>query len=239
MRLAETETLIVDLRNNFGGNDLMVQIFLYFLVGFDRTVSVAEQTAAIRKTSPLLNESTEAGIDLHEIHYADRVPLQLGDYDFSLDSSFMSRNDLNVAARNSYLRMFRQMPTFFEVFEARQDEACYFPTRILVLSGNGTQSSGFDLLTHLHRLGAEIVGVAPSQAGNCFGDIRHFELTNSKVGGWLSTKYFVAYPDEAPTGFALQPDHPLTYQRLASYGFDPNASLLFALEDLNSRRWRQ
>jgi len=230
MNDAKTETLIVDVRRNFGGNDLMVQILLYFLVGFDETLAVTGRTATVRKTSPLLDSSTEAGIDFRQVHYVDSVPLRIGDYDFSLDSQFMSRDDLSAAARTGYLRMFRQMPTFFEVFESRQDEACYFPNRILVLSGNGTQSSGFDLLTQLRRLGAEIVGVAPSQAGNGFGDIRHFELANSKLTGWVSTKYFVGYPDEAPTGYSVEPDHPLTYEILKSYDFDPDASLLLALD---------
>ncbi len=230
MKQAKTETLIVDLRKNFGGNDLMVQILLYFLVGFDDTLAVAGQTATVQKTSPLLDSSTEAGIDFRKIHYADGVPLRIGDYDFSLDSRFMSRDDLTAAARTGYLRMFRQMPTFFKVFETKQDEACYFPNRIVVLSGNGTQSSGFDLLTQLRRLGAEIVGVSPSQAGNGFGDIRQFELAHSKLTGWVSTKYFVGYPDAAPTGFTVEPEHPLTYEILKSYDFDPDASLLLALD---------
>ena len=65
---------------------------------------------------------------------------------------------------------------------------------------------------------------------NSFGNIRRFELTHSKVAGWVSTKYFVGYPDEAPTGFAVEPGFPLTYRQLESYDFDPNASLLLALE---------
>ena len=65
---------------------------------------------------------------------------------------------------------------------------------------------------------------------NGFGDIRHFELANSKLTGWVSTKYFVGYPDEAPTGYSVEPDHPLTYEILKSYDFHPDASLLLALD---------
>lgn len=232
MKTAGTRALIIDLRRNFGGNDLMVPIFLYFLVGFDRMVSVFEETAAIQKLSPFFAEGTEAGIDLGEVSAAARVPLKLGDYDFSLDPRFMPEASLTEAVRASYLRLFQQTPTFMSVFEPREDEAAFFPERILVLSGNGTQSSGFDLLAHLYRLGAEIVGVPASQAGNSFGNIRHFVLPYSQLEGYVSTKYFVHFADEAPIGFTLAPHHLLTYRRLVDFDFDPNASLLLALETL-------
>jgi len=232
MKAAGSTSMIVDLRRNFGGNDLMVPMLLYFLVGFDRTVTVIEETAAIQKMSPLFDQSTEAGIDLADIPYSDSVPLVLTDYDFSLDARFMEGERLHDAVGASLLRMFRRTPTFSAVFEGRQDEGCYLPERILVLSGNATQSSGFDLMTNLHRLGAEIVGVPSSQAGNSFGNVRHFVLPNSKLEGYMATKYFVQFPDEAATGFVLQPHHALTYRRLAEFDFDPNATLLLALEIL-------
>jgi hypothetical protein len=234
MKAAGSRALVVDLRKNFGGNDLMVPIFLYFLVGFDRTVTVVEETAAIQKMSPLFAQSTEAGIDLADIAYSNRVPLVLTDYDFSLDAQFMTGGQLRDAVGANLLRMFHQTPTFSAVFDEREDEGCYIPERILVLSGNATQSSGFDLLTNLYRLGAEVVGVPSSQAGNSFGNIRHFVLPHSKLEGYVATKYFVQYPHEAATGFTLQPHHTLTYRKLAALDFDPNASLLLALEILGS-----
>lgn len=234
MKAAGTRALVVDLRKNFGGNDLMVPIFLYFLVGFERTVAVVGETAAIQKMSPLFAGSTATGIDLAEIPYTDRVPLVLTDYDFSLDAQFMTGGKHHDAVAAELLRMFRQTPTFSAVFDERENEGCYFPEKILVLSSNATQSSGFDLLTNLYRLGAEIVGVPSSQAGNSFGNIRHFVLPHSQLQGYVSTKYFVRFPHEAATGFALQPHHTLTYRRLAALDFDPNASLLLALEILGS-----
>jgi hypothetical protein len=230
MKAAGSRALIVDLRRNFGGNDLMVQIFLYFLVGVDRSISVMGETAAIQKLSPLFDASTTEGVDLDAIRYGDRVPLKLGDYDFSRDARFMSAADLEGSLRASYLRIAEHAPTFFELLRSGEDDACYFPERIFVLSGNATQSSGFDLLTQLYRLGAEVVGVASSQAGNHFGNIRSFQLSRSKLTGWVSSKYFVAYPNEPATGFTLEPQYPLTYEKLASYGFDKNATLLVALE---------
>jgi len=233
MQEAESKTLIVDLSRNYGGNDLMVQIFLYFLVGFDETVALAEQTAAIRKLSPLLATSSRSGLDLAEIEYSDSVPLALEDYDFSADFHFMPEATLDRAVRERFLRMFAQMPSFYALFRTRHQEAAYRPERIVVLCSNATQSSGFDLMTNLYRLGALIVGVPSSQAGNGFGDIRRFELTHSKLVGYVSTKYFFAFPEQPATGFTLEPHHTLTYPKLASYDFDNNAILLLALEVLD------
>lgn len=234
MQEAGSKTLIVDLSRNYGGNDLMVQIFLYFLVGFDETVALAEQTAAIRKLSPLLATSSQSGLDLAEIEYSDSVPLTLEDYDFSADFHFMPEATLDRAVRDRFLRMFAQMPSFYALFRTRQQEAAYCPERIVVLCSNATQSSGFDLMTNLYRLGALIVGVPSSQAGNGFGDIRRFELTHSKLVGYVSTKYFLAFPEQRATGFTLEPHHILTYPKLASYDFDNNAILLLALEALQT-----
>ncbi len=233
MQEAESKTLIVDLSRNYGGNDLMVQIFLYFLVGFDETVALAEQTAAIRKLSPLLATSSRSGLDLAEIEYSDSVPLALEDYDFSADFHFMPEATLDRAVRERFLRMFAQMPSFYALFRTRHQEAAYRPETIVVLCSNATQSSGFDLMTNLYRLGALIVGVPSSQAGNGFGDIRRFELTHSKLVGYVSTKYFFAFPEQPATGFTLEPHHTLTYPKLASYDFDNNAILLLALEVLD------
>jgi hypothetical protein len=219
MQETGSKTLIVDLSQNYGGNDLMVQIFLYFLVGFDETVALAEQTAAIRKLSPLLATSSRSGLDLAEIEYSDSVPLALEDYDFSADFHFMPEATLDRAVRERFLRMFAQMPSFYALFRTRHQEAAYRPERIVVLCSNATQSSGFDLMTNLYRLGALIVGVPSSQAGNGFGDIRRFELTHSKLVGYVSTKYFFAFPEQPATGFTLEPHN--------------NAILLLALEVLD------
>jgi len=230
MKVAGTETLVVDLRNNFGGNDLMVQMLLYYLVGFDEMVAVSTQTSTVRKLSPLLAGSTQAGIDLDAISYANTVLLRNEDYDFSLDARFMAPGKLREVAAENYAGMFRQLPSFAAEFKSRPNEALYRPAEIHVLISNATQSSGFDLLTQLNRIGAQTVGVTPSQAGNSFGNIHQFRLTHSGLTGWISTKYFLHYPDEATTGFALSPQHPLSYAMLTEYDFDPNAALLHALK---------
>ncbi len=65
-------------------------------------------------------------------------------------------------------------------------------------------------------------------------------LKHSELGFIVSHKYFEYYPDDPETGRLLKPDFPLTYERLAGYGFDPRATILYALdiirdEDAGSR----
>jgi len=69
-------------------------------------------------------------------------------------------------------------------------------------------------------------------AGNCFGDTLQFQLDNSKLSGSVSHKYFDMFPDDPEMGRVLRMHHQLTYEKLKSYNFDPNAEILFALEIL-------
>jgi hypothetical protein len=82
----------------------------------------------------------------------------------------------------------------------------------------------------LYKAGATLVGTPSSQAGNCFGDTLQFRLGNSKLSGSVSHKYFDMFPDDPEMGRVLRMHHQLTYEKLKSYGFDPNAEILFALD---------
>lgn len=232
MKEKNSEVLMVDLRENFGGLDTMNQILLFFLVGFDKTISLMMENARIRKFSEFLRNTSEKGLELKEVPYADLVPLEINDYDFSQDPGF-NPEDLKQVTIAGLKNTFEKMPTFFKVFEAREFEALYYPKHLVVLSSSTTFSSGFDLMTDLYRLGAVIIGVPSGQAGNSFGDIRRFELTNTKIKGNVSTKYFQAFPDDPEKGRLLMPHYPLTHEKLASYGFDKNSTLLYALEKIN------
>lgn len=229
MKHRESRILIVDLRNNSGGNSCMIQILLYFLVGFDRIISLLMENTEIRKLSEHLHQTSTKGIDVDEISYRDFVPVTITDYDFSKDPSFHPGN-LKYATVAALTRTFKNMPSFAREFESGEFEAHYLPKTILVLCSSSTFSSGFNLMTDLYRLGALIVGIPSGQAGNSCGDNRTYELTNSRLRVSFSTKYFVAFPDDPEMGSLLRPHYPLTYEKLASFGFDKHAILLYALE---------
>jgi len=54
-------------------------------------------------------------------------------------------------------------------------------------------------------------------------------LANSKFRGNVSTKSFIAFPDDPEAGELLMPQHPLTYEKFKTYDFDENATLRYAL----------
>lgn len=229
MEAEQTEYLIVDLRHNLGGFSVMIQIFTYFLVGFERTVELQKTNEVITKYSPFRDQGSENETEVDNASYIDQVPLLNTDYDFSLDPEFSSEQH-ERSIREEILRDFEYMPTFYKEFETRKHEAYYRPPKILILTSELTFSSGFNMMTDLYKLGGEIVGVPSGQAGNSCGDIRLFELENSQFEGTVSTRAFTAFADDPKTGKLLKPHHPLTYDKFKAFNFDENSALRFALE---------
>jgi hypothetical protein len=228
MKAAQTRYLIVDLRDNEGGNSLMNQILTYYLVGFEETVALLKANATVRKMSEFLASTSEEGLDLNQIPYSPQVPLNITDYDFSLEPDF-SGEPYEQSIRADLARAFANMPSFYPEFQSRENEALCFPEHIFVLSSELTFSTGYNLMADLFQLGGKIVGVPSGQAGNSCGDIRSFTLSNSEIKGNVSTKSFVAFPDDPETGALLRPQHLLTYEQLKAYDFDENAILRYAL----------
>ncbi|MFC2103741.1 hypothetical protein ACFLS4_00120 [Bacteroidota bacterium] len=86
------------------------------------------------------------------------------------------------------------------------------------------------MMYYLYRAGAKLVGTPSSQSGNCYGDILNFELKHSKLTGNVSHKKFIYFPDDEEKGRVLKPHYMLSYDKLASYNFDLNAEILYAIE---------
>ena len=57
-------------------------------------------------------------------------------------------------------------------------------------------------------------------------------IDHSQLTGIIAYKWSLLFPDEPERGTLLQPDVELTYEYLASTGFDPNAAVRLALEDV-------
>ena len=228
MKAAQTRYLIVDLRNNQGGNSLMNQILTYYLVGFEKTVALLKTNGTVRKMSEFLASFSEQELDLSQIHYYPQVPLNITDYDFSLEPDF-SGVQYEGSIRADLERDFAKMPSFYPEFESREHEGLYLPEHIFILSSELTFSTGYNLMVDLYQLGGEIVGIPSGQAGNSCGDVRSFELANSKFKGNVSTKSFIAFPDDPEAGALLKPKYPLTYEQFKAYDFDENAALRYAL----------
>lgn len=101
---------------------------------------------------------------------------------------------------------------------------------MLVTTGHGTFSSGFTLLRFLHRCGATVVGSTSGQSGNGFGSSTLVSLTNTGLQVMISKAAYVVFTDQPDRRVQIRPHHELTYEKLKSYGFDPNAVILYALD---------
>jgi hypothetical protein len=84
--------------------------------------------------------------------------------------------------------------------------------------------------------GATLVGTPSGQASNCFGEMIDWGLEHTRIGGGISVSYFNQFPNDPELGRVLPVHYPLTYEKLASYDFDPNAEYLYALELLSEHR---
>jgi len=227
MKRAETTLLIVDLRENTGGNDLMVPMLLYFLFG-QKSMFSYDMGFQISRYSELYYQ-VYANASLAEINRNRAVPLEVGDYDFSEEQA-RSKGDDPMALPKVAAESLKRTPTFYEVFSQGLYENFYRPPNLVVLSSAWTYSSGFTMLAALEGLGATVVGTPSAHAGNNFGDSLLFQLTNTQFRGAVSFKRNVTFPDDPDKGHCLIPDVLLTHEKWASLNFDPNAEVLLAME---------
>lgn len=222
-----TTLLIVDLRENTGGNDLMVQMLLYFLFGKE-AMTTYDAGFQISRYSDLYFQ-VYANDSLGNINRNRVVPLEIGDYDFAQEQAKEKEID-SPALTSEYLDSLKSTPTFHRVFSQDIDANHYRPPKLAVLSSAWTYSSGFTMLAALERLGALVVGTPSAHAGNNFGDSLPFQLTNTQLRGAVSYKQNVTFPDDPVKGRCLRPDYILTNEKWAELEYDPNAEVLIAIE---------
>ncbi len=232
MKRAGTRYLIVDLRENTGGNDLMVPMLLYFLFGEESMVSYDEGFQVSRYSE--LYFRVYANASLAGINYDRAMPLEVGDYDFSEEQARSEGIDPPALLKKAG-ELLKGTPTFYKVFSQDLYGNFYRPPHLVVLSSAWTYSSGFTMLAALEGLGATVVGTPSAHAGNNFGDSLLFQLTNTQLRGAVSFKQNVTFPDDPDKGRCLIPDILLTHEKWASLNFDRNAEVLLALEYLGDK----
>jgi hypothetical protein len=228
MRNAGSKTLLIDLRKNSGGNSLMGNILTYFLYGKKRLQSL-DKGYSIKKYSDLYFSQYTAD-NLEKINADQPFSLMKEDYDFSGEVSYHNKDDRTANQDRIFEGYLKMIPTFMEEVKSGKYDGYYLPEKVIVICSAWTYSSGYDLMATLYKLGATLVGVPSSQAGNCFGDVLMFKLKNTGISGQVSFKLMLAFPDDPERGRLLQPDFPLTYSKLASCDFDPNADILLAID---------
>lgn len=227
MKKAKTRNLIVDLRGNGGGNGYMCWMLLYFLYGDQAMRSYSEGFAIPRYSNLYFQQYTETSIE--KLNEGRAVPLEAGDFDFSEEDAY--RSGRGAAPIESNLA---KSTTFMAAYRSGTYNGIYTPPVVVVLCSPTTYSSGFNLMQALGTKGAAIVGTPSAQSPNNYGDSLILPLKNSGITAFVAFKQIVTYPDDPSRGGLFPVDHPLTYAKLASYGFDPNAEVLLALEIIAS-----
>jgi hypothetical protein len=134
------------------------------------------------------------------------------------------------------LESFNRFPSFQKAYRQGKYGGCYLPKKMIVLCSSNTRSSGFDLMQNLKRLGAVSVGIPPGQSGNHFGNVSQFQLKNSRIKGFVATRFFIGFPEQPYMRLLHKPEFELTYKTLASYNFDKNATLLYALKLIKEKK---
>jgi hypothetical protein len=226
MKRQETAHLIVDLRENTGGNDLMVGMLLYFLYG-QEAMTTYDAGFQISRYSDLYFQ-VYANESLSNINRNRVVPLEIGDYDFTQEQAKENGADSLTLTREHHEGL-KKAPTFYRVFSQDTYANYYPPPKLAVLGSAWTYSSGFTMLAALESLGAMVVGTPSAHAGNNFGDSLLFQLTNTQLRGAVSFRQNVTFPDDPVKGHCLRPDYVLTYEKWAELQYDPNAEVLMAI----------
>jgi CubicO group peptidase (beta-lactamase class C family) len=240
MEQAGTDTLIIDLRDNRGGHSVMGDILTYFLYGKQALWNIATDADAIgggmiRKYSDLFWERTQGWTSLEQVNEGRALPLRGDDYDFagfSGDVEWSTARKVEAIARNERT-WWASSPTFWEEYKAGVYSGYYCPGNVVVLTDAETFSSGFTMARYLYLAGATLVGTPSGQAANSFGNGQLWHLDHTGIEGTVSTTYGVMFPEGSDLARVLPVDYPLTYDKLASYNFDPNAEFLYALELLS------
>jgi hypothetical protein len=234
MKKRGTETLLIDVRGNNGGDSLIVDILIYFLYGKETLLKMqgfgTGESGVFRYSHLYFIDRPKQSL---EAINADRmVPLIEGDYEFSWsyvdgEPIAMRRKPPEEPPGFQYLRA---SPTFLPEFESGTYGGYYQPKRVIVLCDAGTASAGFSVVVGFHRLGATLVGTPSGQAPNSFGAAAVWKLNYTGIRGLVPMIAATHFPYNLEKAHVLPVDIPLTYERLASYNFDPNSEYLLALE---------
>ena len=224
MKAAGTGSLIVDLRQNSGGDALMADYLMYFLYGKDAVLSTRWNN--VSRLSKIYLES-RTNVSLEQLNQGREVPLTEGDYDFGEDYS-----DSLLSGGSSLDESLKHSRTFYDEWQAGTFEGYCCPEKVVVLTRPWTYSAGFGIAVRLYRTGATLVGTPSGQAPNSGANATRWSLENTGTIGRVAQSYTFNFPEDSELARVLPVDCPVTYELLAGYDFDPNVEVLYALDIL-------
>lgn len=215
---AATETLVVDLRDNPGGDSRFVQQLAYVLYGIDALVEAMDWPVAVKRRTD--DHREEYGVPEAMLDGDATFEENPADYDFG---SWFRQTETTHGERVAQFESDFAVGTFGDELEARTHEAYYGPDSVVVVTSEATMSSAFAGAALLSELGADVVGVPPGQAPVSFGESVDRTLPNTGLTVELSGSMYRWLPE--PSGSVLELDRELTpalfenrYDRAADAG---------------------
>ena len=220
MRERRSERLILDLRGNGGGWSTLITPFLVLAYG-DRYLSYDYPVTFATRISPSYLELT--GRTLAQLNAELGSDYELGDYLIEEEKSIASQ-----MSRDEYASELEPYACgLADLVRSLEGRPVYSP-EVLVLVDPATFSAAYHFAYRVWHLGAKIVGVPSSQAGNAFVDVTPFELPRSKLSGSIARTAQILFPGDE--GRVMIPDFPMTWRDFAAYAFDEHAEVRFALD---------
>ncbi len=229
MKNQGTETLIIDLRRNGGGNSTLAQFLVYFLFGKNDLIHYLPQKSGYE----IINYSNLYFDQVQDARKkTNRIGIELNndDYWFEELDELKPAEDIDVQKATVVLdEFYARMPSFYNEYKTEKYSKYYRPKNIFVLCSPQTYSSGYTMMKMLNEFDAPLVGTPSSQNGHAPGWILNYELTNTGLEGWVACKFYTSFSAKIKDG-VYQLDHELTYNQLKEYHYDPNAEILFILD---------
>lgn len=224
MDAADTKTLIVDLRDNPGGDSQFVFHIGYVFEGWEGVTRMRDSVCSLkRRTEPHRERYGTGGEGSEGVGTADDNP---AGYDFTDFLDDPKTDESGAESRTKERLMLSD--TFAEIVEAGSHEAAYEPDRIVVAVSASTMSSAFAGAAQLTSLGAEVVGVPSGQAPLSFGEPVEETLPNTGLTARIAGSMYHWIPD--PDTNVLQPDRELTPALFERYDRTADAGLRLAFD---------
>lgn len=222
---AGTETLIVDLRDNPGGDSQFVFHLAYALSGWEGVARAAGSVRALKRRTDPHRARYGDGVTSGGVGTADTNP---ADYDFSdfLDGPAEEGRSSEPAAHQR--ESLSRSETFAEFVASGEYEAACDPDRVVVAVSAGTMSSGFAGAAQLSTLGADVVGVPSGQAPVSFGEAVETTLPTTGLTARIACSMYHWTPDPDPD--VLELDRELTPDLFERYGRAGDAGLRLAFD---------
>jgi hypothetical protein len=211
MAASDASTLVVDLRDNPGGDSTFVFHLAYALYGYGGVDDLDGTVRALKRRTEAHRE--RFGAD--DPGTADANP---ADYDLS---GLLGEGEEDARER-------LQRSETFAALADRTDGPVYEPERVVVVTSARTMSSAFAGAAQLSTLGADVVGVPSGQAPRSFGEAVEFELPTTGLELSVAGAMYDWVPD--PDGDVLAPDRELTPAAFDRYDRAADAGLRLAFD---------